>query len=49
MGCDELQGYLFARPMTARALGLWAVDDQVSHLVGFRPSLFKETANIATR
>ena len=25
-GCDEMQGYLFAKPMSARALGLWAMD-----------------------
>jgi EAL domain-containing protein (putative c-di-GMP-specific phosphodiesterase class I) len=24
MGCDELQGFLFARPMSAKALALWA-------------------------
>ena len=27
LGCDELQGYLFARPMSARALLLWAMED----------------------
>jgi len=27
-GCDELQGYLFAKPMTPEALGLWAMDDR---------------------
>ncbi len=42
LGCDEFQGYLFARPMSARALMLWAVDDKpVRH--AFRPSLFAET------
>jgi diguanylate cyclase (GGDEF)-like protein len=48
LGCHELQGYLFARPMSARALGLWAVDDQLSEIVRFRPSLFKETGAKST-
>ena len=26
-GCHELQGFLFARPMSARALSAWAMDD----------------------
>ena len=42
MGCDELQGYLFARPMTARALLLWAIGDRQEASV-FRNSLFGET------
>jgi diguanylate cyclase len=42
MGCDELQGYLFAKPMTARALLMWAMDDRAVSAV-FRPSLFGET------
>jgi len=42
LGCDEFQGYLFARPMSARALLLWAVDDDASKSA-FRPSLFDET------
>ncbi|CAM5782484.1 putative bifunctional diguanylate cyclase/phosphodiesterase [Rhizobacter fulvus] len=42
LGCDELQGYLFAKPMTARALLLWAMDDRMVSAV-FRPSLFGET------
>ena len=42
MGCDELQGYLFAKPMTARALLMWAMDDRSVSAV-FRPSLFGET------
>jgi EAL domain-containing protein (putative c-di-GMP-specific phosphodiesterase class I) len=44
LGCDELQGFLFARPMSARALGLWAVDDTARRSAAFSPSLFKETA-----
>lgn len=43
MGCDELQGYLFAKPMTAQALALWADDDGPAHDGVFRPSLFEET------
>jgi sensor c-di-GMP phosphodiesterase-like protein len=43
MGCDELQGYLFAKPMTAKALELWATDDRPEGLRDFRPSLFDET------
>ncbi len=42
LGCDEFQGYLFARPMSARALTLWAADDRASKNA-FRPSLFAET------
>ena len=42
LGCDEFQGYLFARPMSARALLLWAVDDK-SAKSAFRPSLFAES------
>jgi len=42
LGCDEFQGYLFARPMSARALMLWAVDDKPAKNA-FRPSLFAET------
>ena len=42
LGCDELQGYLFAKPMTARALLLWAMDDR-SVSAAFRASLFGET------
>jgi EAL domain-containing protein (putative c-di-GMP-specific phosphodiesterase class I) len=46
MGCDELQGYLFAKPMSARAIALWAMDAPASLAQTFRPSLFKETAVI---
>ena len=43
MGSDELQGYLFARPMSAAALGLWAMgDDQDTH-PAFAHSLFEDT------
>ncbi|CAN5285794.1 EAL domain-containing protein [soil metagenome] len=42
MGCDELQGYLFAKPMSARALLLWALGDRTES-AAFRDSLFGET------
>ena len=42
LGCDEFQGYLFAKPMSARALLLWAVDDQPVRNA-FRSSLFADT------
>ena len=42
MGCDELQGFLFAKPMSARALLLWASDDRERE-VAFKASLFGET------
>lgn len=53
LGCDELQGYFFARPMSAAALALWAEDDRPGNAVaaggavtkgGFRASLFLPTA-----
>jgi diguanylate cyclase (GGDEF)-like protein len=46
LGCDELQGYLFAKPMTAVALALWADDDDArgGGDGNFRPSLFEATA-----
>ena len=34
MGCDELQGFLFAKPMSARALMLWAVNDRSEGRLG---------------
>jgi diguanylate cyclase (GGDEF)-like protein len=43
LGCDELQGFLFARPMSAAALELWAMDDGDPDHPGFRESLFRET------
>jgi diguanylate cyclase len=43
MGCDELQGYLYAKPMSAKALGLWAMGDVGPRTLAFRKSLFKET------
>ena len=44
MGCDELQGFLFAKPMTAMSLALWAENDaSTGREQLFRPSLFGET------
>lgn len=44
MSCDELQGYLFAKPMPARAVMLWARgDDDVVH-PRIADSLFHDTA-----
>ncbi|HWH84550.1 MAG TPA: EAL domain-containing protein [Burkholderiaceae bacterium] len=46
MGCDELQGFLFAKPMSARALLLWASDDRERE-VAFKASLFSETRPVS--
>ena len=43
LGCDELQGFLFAKPMTARALLLWAMDDRKEEAQHFATSLFAST------
>ncbi|WP_127997893.1 putative bifunctional diguanylate cyclase/phosphodiesterase [Piscinibacter defluvii] len=43
LGCDELQGYLFAKPMSAKALALWAMNDDGPRAMEFRASLFEET------
>ena len=42
-GCDQLQGYLFAKPMSARALSLWAMNEVGPRAIDFRDSLFKDT------
>jgi diguanylate cyclase (GGDEF)-like protein len=47
LGCDELQGYLFAKPMSAAALALWASGDGPAAASAFRPSLFDPTAPAA--
>jgi diguanylate cyclase (GGDEF)-like protein len=41
MGCNELQGYLFAKPMAASALGQWAINDVGPRALDFRSSLFQ--------
>ncbi|MFO1340418.1 MAG: EAL domain-containing protein [Burkholderiaceae bacterium] len=38
--CDELQGYLFAKPMSAERLTLWTLGDEGVHPPEFRPSLY---------
>ena len=43
VGCDELQGFLFAKPMTARALLWLAMDDHKSRAEAFATSLFVST------
>ncbi|HBH39069.1 MAG TPA: bifunctional diguanylate cyclase/phosphodiesterase, partial [Curvibacter sp.] len=42
MACDELQGYLYARAMTAEELLDWAQGRQARGSVAFSPSLFSE-------
>jgi diguanylate cyclase len=44
LGCQELQGYLFAKPMSARALSQWAINKVGPTELEFRPSLFGDTA-----
>ena len=44
LGCDELQGYLFAKPMSAKALALWAMNDEGPRSLEFRASLFQRDA-----
>ena len=43
LGCDELQGFLFAKPMSARALAHWAMNQEGPRALDFRASLFGET------
>jgi EAL domain-containing protein (putative c-di-GMP-specific phosphodiesterase class I) len=43
LGCDVLQGYLYAKPMSAKALALWAMNDVGPRSIEFRASLFQET------
>ncbi len=45
LGCDEMQGYLFARPMSAPSLALWADNDRKNGAkLTFRASLFGASA-----
>ena len=47
LGCDELQGFLFAKPMSAKALALWALADEGPRSMQFSESLFRETRALA--
>ena len=42
-GCDQLQGFLFAKPMSASALAHWAIEDVGPRTMNFRASLFTDT------
>jgi EAL domain-containing protein (putative c-di-GMP-specific phosphodiesterase class I) len=44
LGCDELQGYLFAKPMPARAVMLWASGQDDPARPRIADSLFHDTA-----
>ena len=43
MGCDELQGYHFARPMSAQALQSWAQDGDNRRSAGNSPLAFSDS------
>ena len=42
-GCHELQGFFFARPMSARALSTWAIEDLGPRALEFRDSMYHTT------
>jgi diguanylate cyclase (GGDEF)-like protein len=46
LGCDELQGYLFAKPMSAQVLSAWARRNVGPKAMAFRPSLFGDTLSL---
>ena len=46
LGCHVLQGYLYAKPMSARALALWAMKQEGPRALDFRASLFGETSTV---
>jgi diguanylate cyclase (GGDEF)-like protein len=46
LGCDELQGFLFAKPMSAKALGLWATAEEGPRAIQFSESLFQGTRDM---
>jgi diguanylate cyclase (GGDEF)-like protein len=43
LGCDELQGFLFAKPMPAKDLAVWAIEDVGPRALDFRDSLYQGT------
>ena len=43
LGCDELQGFFFARPMPAEAVLAWAVGRKPAGAVDFSPSVIDDT------
>ncbi len=47
LGCDELQGFLFAKPMSAKALAQWAIADEGPRTIQFSESLFQGTREMA--
>ena len=47
LGCDELQGFLFAKPMSAKALGRWAMADEGPRAIEFSEALFQGTREMA--
>jgi diguanylate cyclase (GGDEF)-like protein len=49
MGCDELQGYLFAAPMTADDLLQWALDARNNDEDAFRSSLYVNPGEVDPR
>jgi diguanylate cyclase len=49
MGCDELQGFLFAQPMTAGDLLQWALDARNNDEDAFRSSLYVSPGDVDPR
>ena len=47
MGCDELQGYLFGKPIPARELAQWSARDKENDSAIFRASLYHATRHQA--
>jgi diguanylate cyclase (GGDEF)-like protein len=48
MGCNQVQGFLFARPMAADALAQWAHADEAHRRIQFRESLFRVPTVVPT-